>query len=1012
MDGDFSLHKPPAKLEREHGHMPLLRSLTHRAAGVAINMALLTELFASQPPPLRRVRDACKVQAPVAVTGCALKNLILGCLLMAAALAGRAAERARPAAINFSREIAQILSDNCFQCHGPDEKARKAKLRFDTKEGAFRVKDGVGVIVPGKSSESELYRRISTEDPDDHMPPAKSNRKLSPQQIQLLKRWIDEGANWGEHWAFEKLSRPEPPGLKKFGGRVLNPIDNFIFARLEKEALVPSEPAAKETLIRRVTLDLTGLPPTPNEVDGFLKDNSPQAYDRVVERLLKSPAFGERMAWDWLDVARYADSNGYQGDAERTMWPWRDWVVTAFNRNLPYDQFTIWQLAGDFLPNATLEQKLATGFCRNHAINGEGGRIAEENRVEYAMDMTETMGTTWLGLTVTCCRCHDHKFDPLTQHDYYSLLAFFNQTPVDGSGEDPQGKPNVELPTDEQKAKRAKLEKEIAKSAGQLDSFEASFFARSQGSKKERGNEQKHASSPGPCPPSDGGEGKIEQLDAARARSDEKIQKASPSSSSFVGATNTPDKITGQVVGQASRLSAGRLALGATNAGETPGAAGGTPTPLPAQLPAPLPASLPEPPERLPDEIKAILKTPAASRSKEQLSKLEAEWGKSSPDYAEKAKVLRQAMESRDKLNKAVARVMVMEDMPKPRETYILEKGIYDKRGEVVTAAVPAKLQSISTRRPTNRLGLAEWLTAPENPLTARVTVNRFWQQFFGVGLVKTAEDFGMQGEKPVNAALLDWLASEFVRSGWDMKALCGLIVTSATYRQSSKLSPELAQADPENRLLARGPRFRMPSWMIRDQALAASGLLVNKVGGSPVKPYQPSGVWEEATFGKKRYEQSKGGSLYRRSLYTFWRRIIGPTMFFDTAARQVCTVKQPRTNVPLHALTTLNDITYVEAARALAQRVLTTARGNDAERIEMAFRLVLSRKPNAEESAVLLASVRRFQREFAADPGEAKKFLAVGESKRDQTLDTIEHAAYAGLCATILNLDEAVTKE
>lgn len=835
-----------------------------------------------------------------------MKCRIISSLLVAFAFAGEAVERERAAAINFSREIVPILSDNCFQCHGPDEKARKAKLRLDTKEGAFRVKDEVAVIVPGKSSESELYRRIMTDDPDDHMPPAKSNRKLTPQQIQLLKRWIDEGAKWGEHWAFEKLSQPEPPKVNKFAGRISNPIDNFVLARLVREKLAPSPEAAKETLIRRVTLDLTGLPPTPKEVEGFLKDKSRNAYDKVVEGLLNSPAFGERMAWDWLDVARYADSNGYQGDAERTMWPWRDWVVEAFNRNLPYDQFTIWQLAGDLLLNPTQEQKLATGFSRNHMINGEGGRIAEENRVEYAMDMTETMATTWLGLTMNCCRCHDHKFDPLAQRDYYSLLAFFNQTPVDGSNGDPQTKPNFELPTEEQKVRLAKLEQEIKNFATELDGFETNFFPRA--------------------------EDKV-------ASESEAAAKAS-------------------------------------------------------------------------DEIKGILKTAAARRNKDQLSKLETEWEKSTPDYAKKLKPLREAMESRDKLNNSIVRVMIMEDMEKPRETHILDKGIYDKRGEAVTAALPSKLARLPAGTPANRRGLAEWVVSPENPLTARVTVNRFWQQFFGAGLVKTVEDFGVQGEKPTHAELLDWLASEFVRSGWNVKELCRLIVTSATYRQSSRVRPELAQNDPENRLLARGPRFRMPSWMIRDQALAASGLLVKKVGGPPVRPYQPSGVWEEVSFGKKAYRQDKGPALYRRSVYTFWRRIIAPTMFFNTASRQVCTVNQPRTNIPLHALATLNDITYVEAARAMAERVLTSTGNSDAARIELAFRLALSRKPTAKEKQVLLAGVTRLKGEFAANPDAARKLLAVGESRRNEKLDAIEHAAYAGLCATILNLDEALTKE
>ncbi|MSU20084.1 MAG: DUF1553 domain-containing protein [Pedosphaera sp.] len=808
--------------------------------------------------------------------------------------------------VDFSREILPILSDNCFQCHGPDEKARKAKLRLDTKEGAFHIKEDVAPFVPRNSPQSEVYKRISSRDPDEVMPPPKSKRVLAARQIELIQRWIDQGANWGEHWAFSKLSRPEAPITRTLNDRVVNSIDSFIFARLEKETLTPSPEAPRETLIRRATLDLTGLPPTPEEVTAFLADVSPNSYEKIVDRLIDSPAFGERMAWDWLDAARYADSNGYQGDGERTMWPWRDWIVQAFNRNLPYDRFTIWQLAGDLLPDPTFEQRLATGFCRNHAINGEGGRIPEENRVDYVMDMTETMGTVWLGLTLNCCRCHDHKFDPLTRRDYYSLTAYFNQTAVDGGGGDPQSKPNIELPSSDQKTTLAKTASDIKTAAQELDDFEMTFLPRL-------------------------------------------LDKPSP------------------------------------------------------ELDKPAIVS---------DAIKNIVKTAAAKRNRGQLAELEKEFEKSARDYVTHVKKLREVLDQRDRLTRSIVRVMVMEDMPKPRKTFMLEKGIYDKPGEEVNPAIPAKLPGLAAQGMTNRLALAQWLVSAENPLTARVTVNRFWQQFFGVGLVKTPEDFGVQGESPVHPELLDWLASEFIRSGWDVKQLCRWIVTSATYRQTSKVSSAVLEHDPENRLLARGSRFRMPSWMIRDQALAASGLLVAKVGGPPVKSYQPAGVWEDATFGNKKYQQDKGEGLYRRSLYTFWRRIIAPTMFFDNASRQVCTVKQPRTNTPLHALTTLNDISYVEAARALAEKVLVTARPASDARIDLAFRLVLARTPTSSESQVLRASLERLKREFARDPEAAKKFLSIGQSERSEKLDAIEHAAFAGLCSAILNLDEALTKE
>jgi hypothetical protein len=796
------------------------------------------------------------------------------------------------AAVDFSRDVLPVLSDNCFQCHGPDAKARKARLRLDTPEAALRKADPV--IVAGQSGASELIRRVRSADPSERMPPPRSNHKLTPEQIELLRRWVDEGAHWGKHWAFEKPRRPALPAVRDRNWP-RNAIDFFVLARLEAQGWKHAPEAARETLIRRVTLDLTGLPPTPEEVDAFLADASPDAYEKVVERLLASPHYGERMAWDWLDAARYADSNGYQGDGERTMWPWRDWAVAALNRNLPFDQFTLWQLAGDLLPGATPEQRLATGFCRNHMINGEGGRIAEENRVDYVMDMTETVGTVWLGLTLTCCRCHDHKFDALSQREYYGLFAFFNQTPVNGGGGDPQAAPAIEWPTPQQTAKLAELNEAVRAAAQKVSEHEGKHLVR---------------------------------------------------------------------------------------------------------------------PAGLDPKIAALLKEPATRRNRGQIEQLEKQWQAKEPAYAALLKRHREAVEARDGFVRRIPRVMVMQDMPRPRDTFLLTRGSYEKPAEKVSAGVPAALPPLPPEAPRNRLGLARWLVAPDNPLTARVTVNRAWQQFFGVGLVKTAEDFGVQGEKPPQAELLDFLAAEFVATGWDVKALHRLIVTSATYRQSSRVGPALAEHDPSNRLLARGSRFRLPSWMIHDQALAAAGLLVRQVGGPPVKPYQPAGVWEEATFGNKRYQQDRGAALYRRSLYTFWRRIIGPTEFFDSAPRQTCVVKPTRTNSPLHALTILNDVTYVEAARALAQRVLTTAGPSPASRLELAFRLVLARRPSAAEQQLLLAALGRLRQQFAADPAEARKFLSAGDSKRDERLDAVEHAAWAALCSAILNLDEALTRE
>jgi mono/diheme cytochrome c family protein len=805
------------------------------------------------------------------------------------------ADEAKPGEIDFERTILPILSNNCFTCHGPDAAKRKGDLRLDDEKEAKKKNDeGRIAILPGKSAESEIIKRILTDDPSDRMPPAKANKTLTRAQIDLLRKWIDAGAPWGEHWAFRPLVKPEVPK------GAANPIDAFIRARLERERLKPSPEADRTTLLRRVTLDLTGLPPAPEETAAFLADRAPDAYERAVDHLLASPRYGERMAWDWMEISRYADSNGYQGDAERTMWPWRDWVVKAFNENLPYDQFTIWQLAGDLLPEATREQKLATGFNRNHPINGEGGRISEENRVEYVMDMTETFGTVWLGLTLTCSRCHDHKFDPILKKDYFGLFAFFNQTPVNGGGGDPQTAPVLEMPTAEQTEKIAKLDSENLVALAEMREVEAQLLSVHEGPLA----------------------GKLESI----------------------------------------------------------------------------------------TKHKDVLKVACDKRSRQQFEDLSKGFEKVAPEYAKAAKKCRDLQDQRSSARKAVTRVMVMEDMPKPRKTYLLDKGLYDKRQDETSAGTPGKLPPLADDAPRNRLGLAKWLVSPEHPLTARVTVNRFWQMLFGIGLTKTSEDLGRQGEFPVHRELLDWLAADFRDSKWDVKRFLRQVVTSQTYRQSSRVTPEILQADPANRLLARGPRFRMASWMIRDQALAASGLLVDKPGGPSVNPYQPAGVWEETTFGNKRYKQDHGDALYRRSLYVFWRRIIGPTMFFDTTSRSTCTVKPTRTNTPLHALATLNDPTYVEAARALAERALEAK--DDGARIDRAVRFVLGRGAKDEERKVLLSAVERLRREYAARPEDAKKLLKVGESKRNESIDPVEHAAWASLGLALLNLDETVTKE
>jgi hypothetical protein len=823
-----------------------------------------------------------------------MRSLFQWVLLWAAGTVVPAAE------VDFPRDVLPILSDKCFHCHGPDEAERKAKLRLDAVEGALRKSEPV--IVPGKSAESELVRRILATDPDELMPPVDSNRNLSAAQKDILKRWIDEGAKWGRHWAFVKPEKPTPPATDD--PWVRNDVDRFVLAGLSKNGIRPQAEAERRTLIRRVTLDLTGLPPTAEEIRAFVRDKSAKAFEKVVERLLKSPHFGERMAWDWLDLARYADTNGYQGDRTRTMWPWRDWVVAAFNANMPYDQFTVEQLAGDMLPKATLEQKVATGFHRNHMINGEGGRIAEENRVEYVFDQVETTSTTWLGLTMTCSRCHDHKYDPILLDDYYGLFDIFNRTPVSGAGGNAQMPPIVEVFSDAERKKLAEMGAAISRIGKEVDELELTLFPRPKGK----------------------------------------------------------------------------------------------------------PAVASEKAAKLAGSVKGELKKTAARRNRRRFGDFKTAFKKSAPDYVKLLGKLEKAMIARESFSGSLPRVMVMQDT-KPRDTFVLERGTYNKPGRKVKAQLISSLHSPPKDAPVNRLTMAKWLVDPKNPLTARVTVNRFWQMLFGAGLVRTPEDFGLQGQKPTHPELLDWLAVEFVESGWDVKRLLELMVTSTTYRQSTRAGEEAYANDPDNRQLARGPRFRLPSWMIRDQALAIAGLLNRKAGGPSVNSYQPEGIWSEATFGKIKYKQDTGDKLYRRSLYLFWRRIVGPTTFFDVAKRQTCEVKPPRTNTPLHALVTMNDITYVEAARMFAENVLRSS-ASERKRIRSAFLATTGRSPNAAEIKILQAKLKQLHGTYVADPKSAEKIAGAGESPRDDKLPAVEVAAYTGLCNLILNLDEVITKE
>ncbi len=794
----------------------------------------------------------------------AARRLFVGLALGLAFLAPQPAQA--DDALRFDRDIRPILSNKCFVCHGPDAEVRQGGLRLDERAAAFApAESGERAIVPGKPAESELVRRILAEDEGERMPPADSNKQLTDHEKELLQKWIAAGANWQAHWSFETPQRPDPPAVADDWGK--NPIDRFIFARLQAAGLSPSPEADRTALLRRLTFDLTGLPPTPAEIDAFVADASPEAYDKVVDRLLASPHYGERMALEWLDAARFADTHGFHLDSGRDMTAWREWVIEAFNSNKPFDRFTVEQLAGDLLPNATLEQQIASGFNRNHMINFEGGAIPAEYHNAYLVDRVNTTNTVWLGLTMACAQCHDHKYDPLLQKDFYQFYAFFHNVPENGlDGSQGNAAPLVKVPTAEQQAKLAEVDRAIAE--------------------------------------------------------------------------------------------------------------------LESRAAAPTQATATEK-ERLDGELAALRK-------------------------------------EREELDKKQRSAMVMSEMPAPRDTFVLVRGQYDQPGQKVTADVPASLPPLAKDAPRNRLGLAQWLVDPMHPLVARVIVNRYWQMYFGTGLVKTAEDFGTQGERPSHPELLDWLAREFVDSGWDVKHMQRLIVTSATYRQSSKVTPDKLAADAENRLLARGPRFRLPAEFVRDQALAVSGLLDPRIGGASVSPYQPEGLWTELSsrqdsgnWTAQVYVQSHGPDLYRRTMYTFWKRTSPPPQLstFDAPDRETCTVRRARTNTPLQALILLNDPTYVEAARKLAERMLREGGETPADKARFAFRLCTARLPTADEERELVAAYEAQKTHYAADLEKAQVLLKVGESPADGAFDAAELAAWTIVASVVLNLDETVTK-
>ena len=1159
-------------------------------------------------------------------------------------------------AIDFNREIRPILSENCFKCHGPDEKERKAKLHFDRKEDAFKsAKSGNFAIVPGDTAKSKLVVRITSKDPDELMPPPESGKKLTARQVELLTRWIAEGAKWQEHWAYVKPERPPIPEVKnKKWPR--NEIDRFVLARLEKEGLKPSPEADKTTLDRRASFDVTGLPPTPQEVDVFLADKSPQSYEKLVDRLLNSPDYGEQMAHYWLDAARYADSHGYHIDSDRSMWKWRDWVIDAFNKNKPYDQFTVEQLAGDLLPEASLDQKIASGYVRCNMSTGEGGALVEEYQAKYTFDRVETTSTIWLGLTMTCARCHTHKYDPITNREYYGMYALFNnlnESVLDGNKPNPE--PSLKLPTPEQNQRQEWLKRTITNDQAKMDApmpdldakqiawqnnwheklsagwsvlTPATIKSTSTNGPQFKTLDDRSVLVEGPNPESDVHEvtmpldagtiaalrlevlpdGSLPKQSSARAddgrfRLSEFEAEIIPPAKDGTNSKPTKLKFTQAVADAAeakfevakaidgkadtgwgvdansitnphaalfllgvpvkvqdgselrirlryeaskSKRAIGRFRLaaaqneelvrllnppkldpwqligpfktenahaGLTNiygpekeidlkksypgvreeakwtekAGFDDGKANQlveylqgvhgayflyrtlkVPAARKAQLSlradglfklwlngklvlertteekpgeGPLKATVDlkqgenkllvkivtiqgqanftfnkdlDEVDSVPADIAAILATSTKLDGKPKTKVRDHFRRVNSPEFKQLSEEMAKYREEDSGIEKVIPTTMVSKEMDQRRETFTLMRGEYDKKGDKVEPGVPSILPPWPSGQPTNRLGFARWLVDPSHPLMARVTVNRLWQQYFGVGLVKTVEDFGVQGERPSHPELLDWLATEFIRTGWDVKRMQKLILTSATYRQSSHLTPALLAKDPENRLIARGPRFRMDAEVVRDTALAVSGLLLDKQGGRSVKPYQPPGLWEAVSYNNsQKYVADTGEDQYRRSLYIYWKRQSPPPnmMLFDAPTREYCVVRRLRTNTPLQALVLMNDPQFVEASRALAQRMMTEAGNDPKKRIAFAFRLATARQPEADETKVLLDVFNRELAEFRKDKTAAEKLLGVGSFKPKAGLDASELAAWTTIASMILNLDETVTK-
>ena len=1030
--------------------------------------------------------------------------------------------------VDYNRDIRPLLSNTCYQCHGPDEGERQAELRFDIKDKALgEVESGGLAIVPGNSNASAVYQRIAASDESERMPPAQSGKSLTADQIELIKKWIDQGAPWREHWSFINPQRPDPPKVED-ASRVRNPIDQFIQTRLSDEGMQPSDEAGKTTLIRRVTFDLTGLPPTLNEVDAFLADDSANAYETLVERLLKSPRYGEHMTRHWLDLARYGDTHGLHLDNKRQIWPYRDWLIRAFNNNMPFDQFTIEQLAGDLLPDATPDQIIATGFNRCNVTTSEGGSIAEEYRVRYAVDRVETTATVWMGLTAGCAVCHDHKFDPLSQTEFYRLYGYFYnfaENEMDGNALLPAG-PTVDAPTAEQTAQLTMFAADLSKLSRELEARRNELAGKQV--------EWEKAILAGivdlPSAPAD----TVVYLPLDEASGDKTINSANAEAScKVVGQANWQsgkyanalqfDGNTHVEVGEVASFErtesfsygawirpanedhmtvlskmddAGKfrgydlylggglvyvhiihqwdnnaIRLNTTNKlkvnewqhvmitydGSSKaegvkiyvngkpvngtithnGLSGTIKTDKSLKIGRRTPAA---PMFGTIDELRIyhrqlsdsevelvaganpiaeIVNTEPSKRIDKQREVLQDYYLTTQDDVYKNLKAKSAETTKQIEATKAaIPKTMVMGDRPNKTPVYRLVRGEYDKPDTSIELkpGVPSALPRMPNDAATNRLALAQWLVSREHPLTARVTANRLWQQLFGTGIVKTSEDFGSQGQWPSHPELLDWLAVEFMESGWDVKHIVKLMVMSHTYRQSAQVTPDRLAKDKNNRLLSRGPRFRLDAEMVRDNALAISGLLVDKIGGPSVRPYQPSGIWEAVGYSGSntvRFTQDHGNDLYRRSMYIFWKRTAPPPamQIFDAPSREYCVMRRERTNTPGGALVLMNDTQFVEASRKFAERILTEPEATSEDRINFAFRTATARPPEADELQVIKEMYEKLLNKYQNDKDAATKLVSVGESPRNEKLDVGEHAAWTMIANAILNLDETITK-